>query len=379
MDHTILVVDDEPASLRALQRTLGRHYRVLAANGAAAGLATLAAEPVSLIVTDQRMPGLTGVEMLARSRTSHPDVVRIVLTGYADVDALVDAINSGAVFYYLTKPWEPRDLLLAVRRGLDSLEAELGRRRLLSDLERSCAHARREAEQKTRLLATAAHELGTPVHLLGNALDLLAGFPGVGNSEWLGVAERGLAWLRRSLAQLHTGFRLRTSQVQLAPQPLDVAGQLEAVLAAVSRAMGGRRLELCHRLQRPLSVLADPRWLGQVWICLLSNAIRFTPDGGRVVVCAAPVAGGASVAFGDNGVGMTPEQLASAFEAFSAAAGDLLLHASGRFEFGARGMGLGLFIARALVELQRGRIRIESQVGRGTTVEVWLPGAASLP
>src|SRR5215470_958765 len=93
MDHTILVVDDEPASLRALQRTLSPRYRVLAADSGEMGLEVLAREAVSLIVTDHRMPGLSGVEMLARARSSHPDAVRIVLTGYADVEALVEAIN----------------------------------------------------------------------------------------------------------------------------------------------------------------------------------------------------------------------------------------------------------------------------------------------
>ena len=383
MDHTILVVDDEPASLRALQRTLSPRYRVLAADSGEMGLEVLAREAVSLIVTDHRMPGLSGVEMLARARSSHPDAVRIVLTGYADVEALVEAINEGAVFYYLTKPWEPRDLLLAVRRGLEWVEAERLRQSLLLDLEEACGRAQREAEQKTRLLETAAHELGTPVHLVGNAVELLAPLADVRQSPWLGIANRGLAWLQRSLAQMRAGVRLRHGELRLKSERIDLVASLKSVLLEVSRAAAERQLEFRSHFAGDLEVHADRRWLDQVWVCLLSNAVRFTPDGGRIAVVAGAQDGGAVVQVGDNGIGMTPAQLDCAFEAFSTAAGDLLLHGSGRFEYGARGMGLGLSIAKSLVELHGGRIRLESEPGVGTTAEVWLPifdrAAASVP
>lgn len=374
MDHTILVVDDEPASLRALQRSLAPHYSVIAAGSGEAGLEALDRHAVSLIVSDHRMAGMTGVEMLSRSRFSHPDAVRIVLTGYADVEALVQAINEGEVFYYLTKPWEPRDLLLAVRRGLERLEAERERRRLVRELRDACSRSQRDAEQKTRMLQTAAHELGTPLHLVANALSLIAAAPEVREGEWIGVADRGVAWLQRSLAQMHTAARLRAGDLSLAPQPLELVAALRSVLADVERACGNRRLVFRTFFRGPLEVKGDRRWLDQLWICLLSNAVRYTADGGRIVVIGVEQNGGVVVQVADTGFGMSEEQRRAAFEPFSVAAGDLMLHSSGRFEFGARGLGLGLSIARAIVDRHGGRISIESEEGRGTTVEVWLPG-----
>lgn len=372
-EHTILVVDDEPASLRALRRTLSPHYPVLEAGNGSEGLALLAAQPVSLVVTDHRMPGLTGVEMLVRGRAAHPDVVRILLTGYADLEALAEAVNAGRVFYYLTKPWEPPDLLLAVRRGLESLEARRQRRRLIADLEEASRRAQREAEQKTRLLATAAHELGTPVHVLSNAVELLGGLEEARRSPWLAIAERNLGWLRRSLAQMQTGFRLRSAGVRLDKRGIDVGAALAAVAGAVARAAGDRRLAFESSIESPLPATADRRWLDEVWIALLSNAVRFTADGGRIDIGAAAAGPAVEVVIADSGAGMTAAQLAAAFEPFSAAAGDLLLHSSGRFEHGARGLGLGLSIARAVVELHGGEIALASEVGRGTTVTVRLP------
>lgn len=373
MDHTILVVDDEPASLRALERALSRHYNVLTAGSGESGLELLGRHPISLIVSDNRMPGLSGVEMLCRSRRSHPETVRIVLTGYSEVSALAEAINEGAVFYYLTKPWEPPDLLLAVRRGLEHLEAERQRAALMRELAEALGRAQREAEQKTRLLTTACHEIGTPVHLLASALDLLEGAAAVQESEWWALAGRNLAWLQRSVSQMHTGFRLRSGMVRLACRELDLGSQLAAVVAAVEAAAGARRVRFETEIPAGLIARADPHWLRQVWIALLSNAVRCTADGGRIAVAAEGDGSRLRVRIADDGIGMSREQCEVAFEAFSTAAGDLLLHGSGRFEHGARGMGLGLFIAKALVELHGGEIHLASEPGRGTEITVALP------
>ncbi len=378
VDHTVLVVDDEPASLRALRRTLAPEYRVLCAAAGAEALALLASRPVSLLVTDHRMPGMSGVELLARSAELHPEVVRIVLTGHAEVDSLIQAINAGEVFYYLTKPWEPRDLALAVRRGIERLDSARERQRLLGDLQVACARARREAESKSRMLATAAHELGTPVHLAGNAVDLLGGIPAARASQWLAMAERALSWLERSLAQMSAAVR-STDGLELRLRPLEVCGSLAGVLEALRAAAAHRRLEMRWRAEGRAMVHGDPRWLRELWMAILSNAVRFTADGGAVEVAVDAVEGAVEVAVRDSGIGMTAEQLEAAFEPFSTAAGDLLLHTSGRLDFGARGMGLGLAMARAIAERHGGTIVLESAPGEGSCCRVRLPVLGAAP
>src|SRR5262250_203383 len=139
---TVLAVDDEPASRRAIARALAEDCQVLTAGGPAQGLAILAARPVAMLIADQRMPDMPGTELLAASARQHPDVIRVLLTGYTDVETLVDAINAGHVYSYLTKPWEPRELRLLVRRGLERHAAEAERRRLLAELEDTCNRLR---------------------------------------------------------------------------------------------------------------------------------------------------------------------------------------------------------------------------------------------
>jgi len=117
----ILVVDDEPDNLDLLYRTFYRDYKVLKANSGPAALKLLAQEgEVSVIISDQRMPMMSGTEFLSQTATQYPDIIRIILTGYTDVEDLVEAINAGKVFKYVTKPWEAEDLKALVRQALDT-------------------------------------------------------------------------------------------------------------------------------------------------------------------------------------------------------------------------------------------------------------------
>jgi serine phosphatase RsbU (regulator of sigma subunit) len=117
----ILVVDDEAANLQKLHRTFVHRYQVLAASSGADALALARRnDDIAVIIADQRMPDMTGVEFLRRTLTLLPHAVRIILTGYTDVDVLVEAINHCKVFRYVVKPWDPPDLLMTVERGLEA-------------------------------------------------------------------------------------------------------------------------------------------------------------------------------------------------------------------------------------------------------------------
>ncbi|MFZ6874386.1 EAL domain-containing protein [Undibacterium sp. Di27W] len=114
----LLLVDDEASILSSLSRLFRReNYHILVASSAEEALALLALHPVGVILTDQRMPGMTGTELLARARKLHPKTIRMVLSGYTGLDSLTDAINRGEIYKFLTKPWEDQDLLDAVRDG----------------------------------------------------------------------------------------------------------------------------------------------------------------------------------------------------------------------------------------------------------------------
>lgn len=119
----MLVVDDEPDNLDLLYRTFRRDFQVLKAESGVKALEVLAQEgEVAVIISDQRMPEMKGTEFLSRTVPEFPDTVRIILTGFTDVEDLVDAINSGQVYKYITKPWDPEELKAVVHRAAETYE-----------------------------------------------------------------------------------------------------------------------------------------------------------------------------------------------------------------------------------------------------------------
>lgn len=141
--HTILIVDDEPEVLESLRRTLRKEkYRILTTTSPREALELVEHQGVDLLLSDIDMPEMTGVELVAKIRTEHPHVVRLLLTGDASLDSAIQAINDGEVHRYLTKPWGTRELRETLRRALERLE-EL----------RRVADAEQSLDLRERLLA----------------------------------------------------------------------------------------------------------------------------------------------------------------------------------------------------------------------------------
>lgn len=133
--HKILVVDDEVPNLRLLRRVLSEDHDIFEASSGQEGVEILAKENISLIITDQRMPSMTGVQLLEKSLGLRPDAIKILLTGYTDVQALIDAINAGHVYKYIPKPWDADELKLTVKRALEAFELKESNDKLVVDLQ----------------------------------------------------------------------------------------------------------------------------------------------------------------------------------------------------------------------------------------------------
>jgi response regulator RpfG family c-di-GMP phosphodiesterase len=144
---TLLFVDDEPNILSSLRRLFRPHgYTILTADSGAAGLALLAGQEIDLVISDMRMPTMDGAQFLEQVRSRWPDTVRMLLTGYSDIDSIMAAINRGEIYRYLTKPWDDNDIVLQVRHAIE-------RRNLEREKERLEALARRQNEELKALNA----------------------------------------------------------------------------------------------------------------------------------------------------------------------------------------------------------------------------------
>ncbi len=134
--HTILIVDDEENNLQFLKRTLRKNYNILTASDGSEALNVVRAEGhnISLIVSDQRMPTMTGTEFLSRISDDFPNIIKMLLTGYSDIDAMIDGVNKCNLFQYISKPINPTDLEIIIKNGIEAYELTLSKNTLLNDL-----------------------------------------------------------------------------------------------------------------------------------------------------------------------------------------------------------------------------------------------------
>jgi two-component system response regulator HupR/HoxA len=133
--YGLLVVDDEKEILRSLTLTFAEDYEVFTASSGAEALEILKQRKIALVIADQRMPGMTGAQLLEQVLQIDPNIVRMILTGYTDIASLIQAINEGHIYQYITKPWERRELRIIVKRALESYALTLENQRLCQELQ----------------------------------------------------------------------------------------------------------------------------------------------------------------------------------------------------------------------------------------------------
>lgn len=135
MKPTILIVDDEQHILNSINRTLRHDYNVILSLDGNSALQILREQEISAILADQRMPGLTGSEFFQKSQEIQPNTTRVLITGYSDIEAVIQAVNDGQIFYYISKPWEPDDLKLVMKRAVERYQLIKRNTELLHELE----------------------------------------------------------------------------------------------------------------------------------------------------------------------------------------------------------------------------------------------------
>jgi signal transduction histidine kinase len=380
--HTLLVVDDEPQVVQSVLDLTRREFRVLGATSAREASDLLQKEEVHIVMTDQRMPNMTGVEFLSKVRGEHPDAVRLLFTGYADIKAVVDAINRGNVYRYIAKPWDPDDLLALLRQAGEQYDLLVERKHLLADLraknqelERANAELRHSGEMKEAFIRVASHELRTPLTILLGLTELARETPDLppalaGRLDRIAGAGRRLGHLVDQLCQLLQSGRFERPIERV---PTELSALLREAAETVRPFAQQRRQELVVDLSPDLGTAeVEPGKVRDSVDHLLLNAIKFTPDGGRIELSARPAGEEVEIAVRDNGVGIDPAHLPHVFAPFFTAL-DVSRHTSGQFEFGRRGLGLGLTLVKTFIEMHGGHVSVESQPGQGSTFTIRLP------
>ncbi|ASD62593.1 hybrid sensor histidine kinase/response regulator [Bdellovibrio bacteriovorus] len=286
MKSTILCVDDEVDNVDALERLFRKKYNVLKATSGKEALAVLDEHPgpVALIITDQRMPEMTGVEFLEKTLTSHPETVRILLTGYTDLESVISAVNKGQIFRYLTKPWDPVDLTNTVDHAIErySLGQELKQKN--QELARALEELKSLDVAKSNFMILINHELKTPLTSILSFSSLLAESK-LNDEDKLMVNRitRSAERLKTLVEDVLLVVRAETNQLKIDMQQVAFTQFDEAVSKEVQELMNKKQQKLVSKLE-PLAVTADVRLIKQVMLRLIHNAAKFGTDGSEIHV-----------------------------------------------------------------------------------------------
>jgi signal transduction histidine kinase len=376
---TIVVVDDEPEVLRSLHDLFRLEYRVLTFERGADALESLATlDNVAVILSDQRMPEMSGVEFLEEAQHAHPDATRLLVTGFADLSAVIDAINKGHIARYVSKPWNTDELVAVVRKAVEQHALIVEKNRLLVELKETNARLLEANRLKGKFIEVASHELNTPVTVVLGLAELWKMTMGESVSQaeraWVdrihGAGSR-LAMTVERMLKLLKSDQLKPSvtlqMIELEPLLRRSIGELQPFLMA-------RNQEILVKVAPDLgSAEVDPSKISDILTNLIVNAIKFTPDGGTIVV----EAGGEGpdrvrVRVTDRGQGISSADCSHLFEPFFTG-NDTMHHSSGDYQYGKRGMGLGLCLVKAFVELHGGSVDVETTPGCGSCFAFTLP------
>lgn len=379
----IVVVDDEPGVLQSLHDLFRLEYRVLAFERASEALGVLKTlDDVAVVLSDQRMPEITGVEFIARAQCLHPDATRLLMTGYADIKAVIDAINQGHIARYITKPWNTDDLMVTLRQAVEQHTLIVEKNRLLVELKDSNAQLLEANRLKGKFIEVASHELNTPVTVVMGLAELwkmtMGQTASAAERTWVerihGAGKRLASTVERMLKLLKSDQidpSVALEQVDLEPLLRQTVSDLQPFLQA-------RNQEIRVKVAPDLGAAeVDPSKVSDVLTNLLVNAIKFTPDGGTIEVEARDD-GPDRVRFRvtDEGSGIPSDDCAHLFEPFFTG-NDTMHHSSGDYQYGKRGMGLGLCLVKTFVELHGGSVDVDTAPGRGSCFSFTLPRSQS--
>jgi signal transduction histidine kinase len=375
----ILIVDDERPNLTVLRNFLETGYRVHEAQSGAAALEIARAQELDVVIADQRMPEMTGVELLEQLRELKPDVAGIVLTGFTDPPALISAINRARVFRFLKKPWQPDDILEAVRQAGEHVYQTRAIRRLVAllarrtdELDASLDQVRRTQTQLLhlerlgtmgKLAAGVVHDLRNLMVSLGyveSVLQQRSVAPDVMESVQVGM--QGVGNLIHTLEAMHQFARGGTLIMEkCAVQPSLVVND---ALAIARMDMGFRAHKVAVNIEQNLpDINGDRQKLTQVLVNLVRNAVQATAQWRHIGIEATRKNGHVVFAVEDEGPGVPPELKQTLFKPFVSSKGE-------------GGMGMGLYMAKLIIDSHQGEIAVLDRPQGGARFEVRLQPAS---
>lgn len=355
----ILYVDDEPENLKVFERVFRTDFAVTTTESPEAALRILESDTYDIVLSDQRMPSITGVDFLGRLYSMGIDSIRILLTGYSDIRAIIEAINRGHVYYYCTKPWGKEELTVLFLKAFEYVDLSRRNQRLLNDLAKT-------VKELDTFLYKASHNLKTPITSQLGLISLLKhDIPGE-NAEIVQKMQESVTALEKTIDKMqalsHSGYEFMGERYVVDVRILiDESINLFEELVTEK----GIAIEVACNIGNE-AFHSDPQSIKHVLGNVLENAFTYTQGAQpKVNVQASTYTEQGTVLLKlvveDNGIGIDPSVIGDIFNPFF------------RGTNASSGSGLGLFVAKKILDSLQGRIEVKSQGAGGTTVEIVIP------
>lgn len=362
---TILCVDDEVDNLDALERLFRKKYQILKADSAEKALEVVRehGKNISLILTDQRMPKMSGVELLEEVIKIQPEIIRILITGFTELESVIQAVNKGQIYRYITKPWDPTDLGNTVDRAIERfyLSHELKEKTIA--LEMAYKELKTLDEAKSKFMILINHELKTPLTSIINFLSLLHETKLDEDQKlYTDRMEKSANKLKQIIEDVLIIMKSETGQLQIDPQSLLLSNTEIYLNEENKKLLQNKKIKLQEHFEA-LEFRADKRLFLQIINRIVNNALKFAHEGTTVEIVGKKAGSFYEFQITNNGPQISDEALKKIFQPFYLEE-NIMNHSLG--------LGLGLSICDKLLKLHGTYLNIRN-TDDGVQVSFYFP------
>lgn len=352
----ILYVDDEQKNLDSFRVLFRKDYDIKLATSAMEGMQIMEDRDVKLVITDQRMPNMTGVEFLEKISDIYPDVTRVILTGYSDEEAIISAINKGKVFRYITKPWKREELKQTIDYALEAYRLKSQNKELLERLKK----ANKELDE---FVYRASHDLRAPIASILGLINLAKTETDLDQlKKYLELEEKSVNKLDHLLKDIIQFSR--NTHLEVNSENIDFSTLINTVFEAHRFFEFSESIKKDFKINGDIAFNSDEFRLEIILNNLISNAIRYCDykrEDPNLFINVEVNKDWATITVKDNGIGIDEEQMDRIFDMFYRGIDDNT------------GSGLGLYIVKETVDKLSGRIYVNSKIGEGSEFVVEIP------
>lgn len=278
MKPNILIIDDEAYNLDALERIFRKKYHIFRAENGNDALEIIRSQSLDVIISDQRMPGKTGVEILKESIEFQPDTSRILLTGFTDLDSVVKSINEARIQLYLTKPWDNAQLELSIEKAAETAQMRKDLKLKNIELEKAYLELSELDKAKSNFVIMINHELKTPLTSISSYLQLLK--EEIKNTDLLTMVngiENGYERLQKLIDDTLLILKSQTGNLKLQTKSVVIKDLVSNILIRFQPSIDKKSLKLKLDLEAT-TINADPTLLSKAIEELVENAVRYSPN-----------------------------------------------------------------------------------------------------